>query len=84
MRENYSLVTSGQMIEAVTKIPVMDLASVCSSNGSTREVTGGACDRKGLGISLSTPIVMMSTGVVGNLLALLILFTAEKQYHHPT
>ncbi|XP_076441181.1 uncharacterized protein LOC143280427 [Babylonia areolata] len=59
----------------------MDLASVCGgNNGTSREGTeGGACDPKGLGISLSTPILMMSTGVLGNLLALLILFTAEKQ-----
>ncbi|KAK7100883.1 uncharacterized protein [Littorina saxatilis] len=53
------------------------LASVCSN--VTGEGSGGACDRKALGISLSTPILMMSAGILGNLLALLVLFTANKQ-----
>ncbi|KAK7488446.1 hypothetical protein BaRGS_00020231 [Batillaria attramentaria] len=42
-------------------------------------ISDGACDNRALGISLSTPILMMSSGVLGNLLALVILFTADRQ-----
>ena len=55
--------------------------SVCPNltNADNETVIPGTCRTGGLGLQLSTPILMMSTGVAGNLLALLVLFTADKQ-----
>jgi hypothetical protein len=53
------------------------------ANGSNGSGLGNMKELQSkLGISLSTPIIMMSFGVLGNLLALLVLFTAEKQVGH--
>lgn len=69
------MLTSGQLNETM-KLDA-DLTTMCGN--LTGEGNGGACDLKALGISVSTPILMMSTGVLGNLLALLVLFTADRQ-----
>lgn len=37
------------------------------------------CDKKGLGISLSTPILMNTAGILGNLVALIVLCTARRE-----
>ena len=74
-KEDGSAMTSGQLNETM-KLDG-DLDTVCSN--LTGEGSGELCDRGALGISLSTPILMMSTGVLGNLLALLVLLTADRQ-----
>lgn len=38
-----------------------------------------ACRSSGLGIKLSTPILMLSTGLLGNILALVVLYTSKKE-----
>ncbi|KAH3848622.1 hypothetical protein DPMN_091001 [Dreissena polymorpha] len=52
-----------------------DLDSIC--NGI--EANSSACDKKGLGISLATPIAMFSSGVIGNIIALIVLYTARTR-----
>jgi prostaglandin E receptor 4 len=37
------------------------------------------CAEEGLGIRLSTPIIMFTTGILGNILALLVLYTSRKE-----
>lgn len=37
------------------------------------------CRQEGLGISLSTPIIMFTTGILGNILALVVLYTSRKE-----
>lgn len=37
------------------------------------------CNKKGLGISLSTPILMNTAGILGNLVALIVLLTARRE-----
>ncbi|XP_045158908.1 prostaglandin E2 receptor EP4 subtype-like [Mercenaria mercenaria] len=37
------------------------------------------CNKKGLGISLSTPILMNSAGILGNFVALMVLYTARRE-----
>lgn len=37
------------------------------------------CTEEGLGIRLSTPIIMFTTGILGNILALLVLYTSRKE-----
>ncbi|XP_050402899.1 prostaglandin E2 receptor EP4 subtype isoform X3 [Patella vulgata] len=49
---------------------------VCSSP-AVGNSTG--CNKAALGISLSTPILMLSTGVLGNILALLVLYTSKRE-----
>lgn len=37
------------------------------------------CNKKGLGISLSTPILMNTAGILGNMVALIVLYTARRE-----
>lgn len=43
----------------------------------TANTTG--CRQEGMGINLSTPIIMFATGILGNILALLVLYTSRKE-----
>jgi len=52
-----------------------DMDTVCDGTESNSSI----CDKNGLGISLTTPIVMLTAGVVGNIIALVVLFTARKR-----
>ncbi|KAK3091877.1 hypothetical protein FSP39_023360 [Pinctada imbricata] len=38
-----------------------------------------ACKQTGLGISLATPVAMFTTGILGNILALVVLYTSKKE-----
>ncbi|KAL4236770.1 Prostaglandin E2 receptor EP4 subtype [Mactra antiquata] len=49
--------------------------SLCDGVSSNASV----CNKKGLGISLSTPILMNTAGILGNLVALIVLLTARRE-----
>ena len=51
--------------------------TLCSVEGTNEN--SSLCNKGGLGISLSTPILMLSFGVLGNMIALVVLYTARKE-----
>lgn len=53
-----------------------ELEDICAN---TSAVSSPACDRSAQGISLSTPILMMTFGVVGNVLALIVLYSSRRE-----
>ncbi|XP_071117745.1 prostaglandin E2 receptor EP3 subtype-like [Haliotis cracherodii] len=66
----------------------MEFVNMSHVNDTMRDVdalckdpAGGntTCNKQSLGINLSTPILMLSTGVLGNVLALVVLYTSKKE-----
>jgi len=51
----------------------LDQTALCGTGNDTTP-----CKEPGMGISLSTPILMMSSGLLGNVLALVVLYTSKK------
>lgn len=51
--------------------------TLCPVDDSTN--SSSVCNSGGLGLSLSTPILMLSCGVLGNMIALAVLYTARKE-----
>ena len=54
-----------------------EYSTLCSVESAKEN--SSICNKGGLGISLSTPILMLSFGVLGNMIALIVLFTAKKE-----
>ena len=50
--------------------------TLCAVDDATN--SSSVCNSGGLGLSLSTPILMLSCGVLGNMIALVVLYTARK------
>lgn len=64
-------------IDNTTMTIHVDLEDMCDSLVKYNS----SCDKikSGMGINLSTPIIMLSTGVLGNCLALVVLYTAKRE-----
>ena len=88
---NYSVLISSNVSEMTDDVDILmntrlglnismedySINSICDENSSEAELS--MCDRKSLGISLSTPILMLSSGVIGNIIAIIVLLTAQKE-----
>ena len=54
----------------------LELDKICSDPVNLNSTQ---CNKSALGISLSTPILMLSVGVLGNILALVVLYTSRRE-----
>ncbi|XP_067678376.1 prostaglandin E2 receptor EP4 subtype-like isoform X2 [Haliotis asinina] len=59
----------------VNSTMLRDVDALCKDSGGGN----ATCNKQALGINLSTPILMLSTGVLGNVLALVVLYTSKKE-----
>ncbi|KAI8787322.1 prostaglandin E2 receptor EP4 subtype-like [Biomphalaria glabrata] len=64
-------------VQNMSRVHLGEQDLICMSNGSGSNST--CTIPAGLGISLSTPILMMTIGVVGNVLALLVLYSSRRE-----
>lgn len=53
----------------------LSYGTICEGTGANSSF----CDVDGLGVSLATPIIMFSSGVVGNFIALVVLYTSQAR-----
>ncbi|XP_062578895.1 prostaglandin E2 receptor EP4 subtype-like [Saccostrea cucullata] len=72
----FSLLNTNGITQDLTTIMADDrtrMDNPCDSFNKT------GCRQEGMGISLSTPIIMFTTGILGNILALVVLYTSRKE-----
>ena len=55
------------------------LGDPCSSSDLGTGANASVCKQNGLGISLATPIAMFTSGILGNIMALVVLYTSRKE-----
>ncbi|XP_052774749.1 prostaglandin E2 receptor EP2 subtype-like isoform X1 [Mya arenaria] len=63
----------------VTNVTIMKLDKGIDAVCDGMETNTSVCDKQGLGISLATPIAMLTAGVLGNITALVVLYTARNR-----
>lgn len=61
----------------MSRVNIEQKLEVNCLNGTSTKAS--SCDRLAQGISLSTPIIMTSFGVLGNILALIVLYASRRE-----